>query len=68
MGEPEDDASTPGGHAARRLEEFLKGRLPPGSSPDDLNPELAKKKKDNSQTREEGSGGEKGEPPLSKGE
>ena len=36
----EDDAErSPGGHAARRLEEFLKRRLPPGGSSEDLNPE-----------------------------
>jgi len=70
MGDPEeDDAPTPGGHAARRLEEFLKGRLPPGGSPDELNPELAEKKRDNSQTRKEDkSGPQTGEPPPSKDE
>jgi hypothetical protein len=42
----EDSPSVPGGHAAERLREFLRERLPPGASPDELNPELAKNKKD----------------------
>jgi len=49
MQRPDDDEpEQPGGHAARRLEDFLRGRLPPGVSPEQLNPELAKKKKDES--------------------
>jgi hypothetical protein len=43
----DDDASgQPGGHAARRLRDFLRGRLPPGASPEELNPELLEEKKD----------------------
>ena len=42
----EDSPSVPGGHAAERLREFLRERLPPGAPPDELNPELAKNKKD----------------------
>jgi hypothetical protein len=51
------NSSTPGGHAADRLKEFLRERLPPGASPDELNPELAKKKKD----KERDSEGKQGE-------
>jgi hypothetical protein len=47
MGESEDDSpEKPGGRAARRLEDFLKRRLPPGVSAEELNPELAEKNKD----------------------
>jgi hypothetical protein len=43
----DDDASgQPGGHAARRLRDFLRGRLPPGASPEELNPDLLDEKKD----------------------
>jgi len=35
--------STPeGGHAAERLREFLRKRLPPGTSPEELNPAAGK--------------------------
>ena len=38
--QPEDAPSVPGGHAAERLREFLRERLPPGTSTDALNPEI----------------------------
>jgi len=39
---PDDDEETPpGGRAAERLKEFLERRLPPGHSPEELNPEAA---------------------------
>jgi hypothetical protein len=43
--QPEDAPSVPGGHAAERLREFLRGRLPAGASTDELNPELVEKAK-----------------------
>ena len=43
----EDSPLVPGGHAAERLREFLRERLPPGAPPDELNPELARDKKNN---------------------
>ena len=43
-GDPEPEAK--GGRAAERLREFLKERLPEGGSPEELNPEAAKPKKD----------------------
>jgi hypothetical protein len=50
----EDNAEKelPGGPPARRLEEFLKSRLPQGVLPQELNPEIAKKKKDESSNPE----------------
>ena len=44
----------PGGPPARRREEFLKSRLPQGVSPEELNPEIAKKKKDESGSQDKG--------------
>jgi hypothetical protein len=41
--QPEDAPSAPGGHAAERLREFLRERLPAGAPPEELNPELIKK-------------------------
>lgn len=39
---PDDNKETPpGGRAAERLKEFLERRLPPGHSPEELNPEAA---------------------------
>lgn len=51
----DDSPSVPGGHAAERLQEFLRERLPSGASPDELNPELAKNnnKKDSDRGPEE---------------
>ena len=48
MGQSDDDEASgpPGGHAARRLQDFLRGRLPPGVSPEKLNPELLEETKD----------------------
>jgi hypothetical protein len=53
----EEFPSTPGGHAAERLREFLRERLPPGTSPDELNPESSKNKKDKERGPEEKQGG-----------
>jgi hypothetical protein len=48
MRRPGDTEREPkGGRAAERLREFLKERLPPGASPEELNPEAAKSKKEN---------------------
>ena len=55
----EEPPSAPGGHAADRLNEFLRERLPPGASPDELNPELPKNKKDKKRGSEEEEGGAK---------
>jgi hypothetical protein len=53
MKRPGDKEAEPeGGRAAERLREFLKERLPQGASPEELNPEAAKWKKEN----EEGAG------------
>jgi len=42
MKKPGDETpDPPGGRAAERLREFLDQRLPPGASPEDLNPEIA---------------------------
>ncbi len=42
MKKPGDDTpDPPGGRAAERLREFLEKRLPPGATPDDLNPDIA---------------------------
>jgi hypothetical protein len=42
MKKPGDETpDPPGGRAAERLREFLEKRLPPGATPDDLNPEIA---------------------------
>jgi hypothetical protein len=48
MRRPGDTEAEPeGGRAAERLREFLKKRLPPGASPEELNAEIAKWKKEN---------------------
>jgi hypothetical protein len=44
--EKRDRPSPPGGRAAERLREFLRGRLPAGATPDELNPALENKKED----------------------
>ena len=49
----DDGTEPPGGRAAKRLEEFLKGRLPPGVSPEELNPGLAQEQKDEGGAQEE---------------
>jgi hypothetical protein len=54
----EDSASGPGGHAGERLREFLRERLHPGASPDELNPELARTKKDKDRGLEEKEAGQ----------
>lgn len=42
MKKPGDETpDPPGGRAAERLREFLEKRLPPGATPEDLNPEIA---------------------------
>jgi len=59
----EDSSSVPGGHAAERLREFLRERLPPGASPDELNPDLAKNKPDlakNKKDKDRGPGEQQG--------
>jgi len=46
MRRPGDSKPEPeGGRAAERLRDFLSKRLPPGGSPEDLNPERAKEAK-----------------------
>jgi hypothetical protein len=48
MKRPGDDEPEPeGGRAAERLREFLQERLPAGASPEELNAEIAKWKKEN---------------------
>ena len=59
----EDEPEQPGGHAARRLEDFLKGRLPPGASPEELNPELGKNELAKKKKGESGAQGEEGPAP-----
>ena len=55
MRNPEDDQPTPpGGRAAERLKEFLERRLPPGASPEELNPEIAEKKQEEEKQDEVG--------------
>ena len=43
----------PGGHAARRLRDFLWGRLPPGATSEQLNPDLLDEKKDKDAVKDE---------------
>jgi len=48
MERPGDNEPEPeGGRAAERLREFLRERLPAGASPEELNAEIAKWKKEN---------------------
>lgn len=48
MRRPGDNEPEPeGGRAAERLREFLQKRLPAGASPEELNAEIAKWKKEN---------------------
>lgn len=48
MRRPGDNEPEPeGGRAAERLREFLQERLPAGASPEELNAEIAKLKKEN---------------------
>lgn len=54
MRKPNDDMQPPpGGRAAERLREFLRGRLPPTSSPDDVNPAIPDEKSDTGQKTEQ---------------
>ena len=60
MRNPEDDQpSPPGGRAAERLREFLEKRLPPGASPEELNPEVAEEKRKKENEEESSPPGEK---------
>jgi hypothetical protein len=43
----QDEPEPEGERAAERLREFLKKRLPPGASPEELNAEIAKWTKEN---------------------
>jgi hypothetical protein len=64
----EDAPSVPGGHAAERLREFLRGRLPPGTSPEELNPEFIEKPKHKDRGPEEKEAEEKDNADESRGE
>lgn len=53
MRRPSDDKQWPsGGPAAERLREFLRARLPPTNSPDDVNPAIPDEKTDTGQKTE----------------
>jgi hypothetical protein len=54
MRKPGDDKQPPpGGRAAERLREFLRARLPPGSSPDEVNPAIPDEKTGTGQNTEQ---------------
>jgi hypothetical protein len=61
---PDDDKEAPpGGRAAERLKEFLERRLPPGHSPEELNPEAADDEEPEGGTEEKPGGGVPGKKP-----
>jgi hypothetical protein len=54
MPKPADDNQSPsGGPAAERLREFLRARLPPGSSLDKVNPAIPDEKTDTGQNTDQ---------------